>query len=250
MTGSTACASGCGRPAPGATLCTECTGQLRSALELAISIEPDLLDAVARQLRHGGSSRSAAAEPPLPYDPAASDARRKLAMALADAIYRLIGPAWPIADTTIGGMARWLLSRLAQVAGSPYAARDHDAIRRAVARCAAMLDGPPERHPAGDCEECGARLLAEPDADEAECRCGFVNEDLRSRRAGRAAAADVLGSADAISRALEHIGIRVGGGTIRQLVTRSRIIRRPDGQIAMSDVLAWVAERDSRKAGR
>lgn len=242
----------CGRPSPSAFLCDECTGQLRSALELAVSIEPDLLDAVARQLRHGGTGKSAAAEPPLPYDPAASDARRKLALALGDVIYRMIGAEnWPVADTSIGGMARWLLGHLSQVAGSPHAARDHDAIRRAVARCAAMLDGPPERHPAGDCEECGARLLAEPDADEVECsRCGFVNEELRARRAQRAADADVLGSADAISRALEHIGIRVGGGTIRQLVTRARIIRRPDGQIAMSDVLAWVAERDERKASR
>ena len=242
------CATGCGRPSPSAVICGTCTASLRATLELAASIEPDLLDAVARQLHHGRGGRTPGAEPPLPYDPVASNARHALVFAVGDAIWHLEPDAWPIADPTITGMARWLLARITDLAGSPRAARDHAAITAAVARCVMVLDAPPERHPAGDCS-CGRPLLADAHADEARCACGMVTTGIMASRAERAAAADVLGSADAISGALAGIGIRVSGGTIRQLITRGRLARRPDGQLAMSEVLAWVAERDARRAG-
>lgn len=242
------CATGCKRPSPNAIICGGCADSLRATLTMAASIEGDLLDAVARQLRHGHGKNSGS-EPPLPYDPAASDARRALAFALADAVWHLDPDRWPIAEASIGGTARWLMEHVTDLAASPRAARDYHAIRAAVDRCLKVLDAPPELHPAGDCP-CGAPLRAEPSADEARCgKCGAVTEGIAAARAQRAAEADVLGTSDVIAAALAGIGVKVAGGTIRKWVERHRLTPRPGGAIAMSDVLALVAERDARKAG-
>jgi hypothetical protein len=250
MTPSTACASGCGRPAPGATLCPACTGSLRATLQLAASIAGDLDDAIARQMRHGGSGRRTGTEPPLPIDLRASDAASELRLALAEAIHVMLPRrAWSATDHTMAGMARWLLMHLPELVRHDRAGDVHARVHDAVARCVRVLDAPPEHHPAGDCE-CGRPLLADAHADEARCACGIVTAGIQERRRARADAADVLGSADAISAALALLGITVSGGTIRQLVTRGRLARRPDGQLAMSEVLAWVAQRDERKVGR
>lgn len=240
------CATGCGRPSPSAVICGTCTASLRATLELAAAIEPDLLDAVARQLHHGSGGKTPAAEPPLPYDPAASDAAEALHRCLSGWI-SVIAMVPPPAGS-IRGMAAWLNARMQHVSHHELAADILSSVRHAVDRCVRVLDAPPERHPAGDCS-CGRPLLADAHADEARCACGEVTTGIMASRAERAAAADVLGSADAISGALAGIGIRVSGGTIRQLITRGRLARRPDGQLAMSEVLAWVAERDARRAG-
>lgn len=241
---------GCGRPAPFAPHCGECIAQLRRTLDLAATIEPDLLDAVAKQLKRGPGGGSASTEAPLPYDPAASDARRALSLELARAVYEVIGAEhWPIADTSITGMATWLADHMSDVIRHPAAAQIHMEIRDAVDNAVDVLDGPPELKPAGDCPECTAPLLAEPRADEATCRkCGTVTTGIATARAARAAAADVLGNSEDISNALAGIGIRVAAGTIRKWVERKRLTMRPGGAIAMSDVLGLVAERDRRKA--
>lgn len=92
--------------------------------------------------------------------------------------------------------------------------------------------------------------MAEPGADEATCGCGWVTRGIIAARAQRAAAADVLGTATEISDALARLGIRVSAGTIRMWgsASRARLVQRPGGVYAMSDVLALVSERDTRKA--
>lgn len=250
MTESTACATGCGRPAPGTTLCRDCVSDLRRTLELAASIEPDLLDAIAKQLRHGARGKSASAEAPLPYDPMASAAAGALRVALSAACTHTFdrgGSGWILGTITV--MAKWLIADMAKLAASRFAGQHYHEIRDGVARCVRVLEPPPELHPAGPCSACGRQLMAEPGADTAMCGCGMLNAGLIAMRAQRAAAADVLGDSEAISRALGNLGIRVSGGTIRMWVTRKRLIPRTGGQLAMSDVLALVAERDNRKIG-
>lgn len=213
---------------------------------MAASIAADLDDAVARLLVHGGRLPGGSASHPLPFDPAASDAATSLRLCLAgwtDVIATpRTGPA-----ATIPAMARWLTARINQVARHDAAPDIYAEVLDAVAMAVRVLDPPPELHPAGDCHQCGRQLMAEPGADHADCACGARVTGIRAARAQRAAAADVLGDAEAVSRALAAIGIRVSGGTIRQWVTRGRLTRRPGGVIAMSDVLALVAERDARR---
>lgn len=250
MTESTACASGCGRPAPGATLCPTCTAQLRATLELAASIEADLDDASARLLRHGSTGKNASTEAPLPIDLRAVDAAAALNVELATAIHVMLpARAWSATDHTMTGMARWLLMHMPELARHARAATIATRIREAVQRCVRVLDPPPELHPAGECEACGARLLAEAGADQAECRCGFITTGLTAARARRAAAADVLGTPGEISGALARLGIRVSDGTIRMWASRERLFARPGGKYAMSDVLALISERDQRVRG-
>jgi len=254
VTDSTACAAGCGRPAPGATLCPPCTSSLRSALQLAAAIAGDLDDAIARQLRHGGSGKSASTEAPLPVDLRASDAAATLRADLARWVrviammpYRRDDP-WP-ADT-IGAMAWWLIARIEPIRHHDHAAAIAESVHDAVAQAVRVLEPPAELHPAGWCTECGGRLLGEPDADTIECKCGHLNTGILAAKAARATAAEQLGDAEFLSRFLATIGVYVSGGTIRQWKSRGRIVERPGGLLAMSDVLAMVAERDSRKTGR
>lgn len=249
MTQSTACASGCGRPSPGATLCAACTGELRRTLELAASIEGDLDDATARLLRHGhGGGKRTDTESPLPVNLAASDAADQLRRALTACTgavaraQRLMG-AW----SSIRVMAMWLRIHVADAAALPDAEIHAEAIRDAVARAVMVLEPPPELHPAGPCGQCGEPLYAEPAANVAECRRGHVTIGLIDARARRAAAADVLGTATEIAGALARLGIRVNAGTIRMWAARERLFARPGGKYAMSDVLALIAERDQRK---
>jgi hypothetical protein len=264
------CATGCKRPSPSAIICADCTGALRAALTMAAAIEADLLDAVARQLRHGHGGRSASAEPPLPYDPAASDARRELSFALANAVYAINGHEhWPVDDTSIGGLARWLLTHMAELASYPFAARDHAAITAAVERCARVLDGPPATVYAGPCPGCGADLLAAPGAAIVKCRAVIqVTVDGRPVLCGRSA--DVRLQQDAMRAVLEDrlftaaelvsmaaaLGCPVSEHTVRSWVhrrqlapkgTRPRDHGEPSATYRFGDLLDLAARRQRVK---
>jgi hypothetical protein len=198
------CATGCGSPSPSAVICTACQDSLRATLAMAALID----------------------EQPLPYDPAASAARQSLSLALADAVYGLTGPhGWPIADTTISGMARWLLARMPQVAASPHAARDHDAIRRAAARCAMVLDGPPQRAYAGPCPACGHDVLGQPGAVFAQCEnCGQDVEVRHQQDAMKGVVADLLGTAEWCATASSALGSPVSDSAVRMWALRKRLV--------------------------
>jgi len=254
MTTAPACGS-CTKPVTDAYLCADCTRDLAIALLTAANIAPDLDDAIARLLKRGtGSGPSGSAtEAPLPVDLAASNAKDKLSLKLGVAVSGIQLPPgapgyardWPY--NTIGHMARWLAARLGRIRQHEHAPRWHHAIHRAVRDALAVIDTYPERAPAGQCEACGAQLLAELGADEVTCRCGVLTTALRATRRERAAAADVLGTATEIAGALEQLGIRVTASTIRTWASRGRLGARPGPKYAMSDVLALCAQRDSRR---
>jgi hypothetical protein len=245
----TAPACGCGRPCPDAFLCRDCASELRTVLVLAASIAADLRDAVARQLNLGPAARQPGKpEPPLPFDLHAMVARARLLGTLA---------AWAKAVagrdvSTVAGGAITLDAHLEDLRQHPDAWRAAAEIAGAVMAAVAVIDRRPDLRPAGDCEACGTALRAEPSANTAICRCGHVTTGIAQRRAERAAAADLLGTATEIAGQLAMIGVRVSAGTIRMWASRGRLSPRPGSAAlpfyAMSDVLVLVADRDSRKA--
>lgn len=263
------CATGCGSPSPSAIICGDCTTHLAAALTMAASIEPDLLDAVARQLHHGHGKNSGS-EPPLPYDPVASYARRHLAFTLTAAVYSVTGTApWPIADPTISGMARWLGQHVSELAGSLRAARDYHAIRNAVDRCVKVLDGPPSTVYAGPCPQCGTDLLAPPGAAIVKCRfvtqvtasgqpvlCGTAVEVRVQQDAMRAELEDRLFTAAQLVSMAAALGKPVSEHTIRSWVKRHQLVPKgewprdhgePSATYRFGDMLDLAARRQQVK---
>jgi len=224
-----------------ATLCSGCTRDLAILLLTAASIASDLDDAIARLLKRGSGGRRTEAEAPLPLDLAASNARQALAGCLMTWALR-IQPAPGTVLLGIPAIARWLAVHLGDLRQYPRAAAAHREIRAAVHRALAVIDRKPERAPAGQCDNCGRQLLAELGAESVTCGCGMTALALQDKRRERAAAADVLGTAAEISGALERIGIRIPRGTITSWASRGRLLPRPGGAYALSDVLALHAQ--------
>ena len=226
---------GCSRPSPGAFLCRKCTSDLQATLILAADIAGDLYDAECRQMARGDHGRPPAKpEPPLPFDPYAAVIRQNLINILAAVSMAIAGRC----ATTVAGGAIMVSEHLERLRQNPEAWNAKQQIEAAVQRAMAIIDRRPDLRPAGDCEACGQPLRAELTADTATCRCGHVTMGIAQRRADRAAEADLLGTAAEISGALAQIGIRIDPSKIRTWATRGRLIARPGGVYALSDVLA------------
>lgn len=238
----------CGQPSPDAILCRTCTGSLARSLAAAAVIGPDLDDAVARLLKRGSGGKRTGDDNPLPIDTGAMDARDQLRNCLSGWVRVLLdvhpGPPYP--PGTIASMARWLGERTALIRQAEWAAAMLADIQRHVQAAVAVIERKPELVPAGTCEACGSLLLAELGTDTVRCSCGMVTIGIAEKRAQRAAAADVLGSAGEISGALAKIGIQVPRGTITSWASRGRLAMRPGGVYAMSEVLALASERTAR----
>jgi hypothetical protein len=238
-----ACGS-CTAPVPDGYLCQGCTRDLAHTLLTAASIAPDLDDAIARLLKRGSGGKSSNPEPPLPIDMAASDAADLLRLELAVWSASVAPPDdMPPMVLRIRDLARHLARHLDGLRQHPDAGRAKRDISTAVHRALAVVDRLPERAPAGLCDNCGRQLLAELGADSVTCACGMTLLALQDRRRERAAAADVLGTAAEISGALERIGIRIPRGTITSWASRGRLVPRPGGAYALSDVLALHAQK-------
>jgi len=223
---------------------------------MAARIASDLDDAVAKLLVRGGGGRRSEAHAPLPVDMAASEAADELRTELARAVGMVIY-AWPprpsdpplIPGHPTVNAARWLLARLDDLRQHPRGGEAHRGILAAVHRAVQAVDRLPERAPAGLCDNCGRQLLAELGADSVTCACGMTALALQEKRRERAAAADVLGTAAEISGALARIGITVPRGTITSWASRGRLLPRPGGAYALSDVLALHAQAKAKVRG-
>jgi hypothetical protein len=245
----TACGS-CTAPVTDAYLCAGCTRDLAEQLLLAASIAADLDDAIAKLLKRGSGGPRSEAEAPLPIDLAASDAKADLQHRLDFWSLRTWRRSVMRAEYPPGGIvprARWLAAYLAAARQDPYAGRLLGDVRDAVSRALAVIDRQPERAPAGTCDGCGKQLLAELGADEVTCGCGALTIALQDKRRERAAAADVLGTAGEIHGALKRIGIDIPRGTITSWATRKKLLPRPGGMYALSDVLALHAQSQARR---
>ena len=226
------CATGCKRPSPSAIICAGCQASLHAALTMAADPEFDvnLLDAVARQLKHGHGGRSASAEPPLPYDPAASDAARNLRLTMAAAMGRIDYPArrqWPPGVAhTISAIASHLAERVGEIAQHPLAAEMYHDIRHAVDRCVRLLDGPPATVYAGPCPGCGADLLGVPGVPLITCRCGRPADVRLQQDAMRAVLEDRLFTAAQLVSMAAALGCPVSEYTVRSWVRRHQLVPR------------------------
>src|SRR5262249_7625962 len=157
-----ACGS-CTAPVPDGYLCSGCTRDLARLLLTAASIAPDLDDAVAKLLKRGSGARRSETETPLPYDSEAAWFRTRLRIVLVRCIKASGEPPGLRADglIQIAPGARWLITHLASLRRLPSAAELLTEVRKAVREAVAAVDQRAERAPAGQCEACGAQLLAE-----------------------------------------------------------------------------------------
>lgn len=240
-----ACGS-CTAPVSDAYLCAGCTRDLAEQLLLAASIAGDLDDAIAKLLKRGTGGPRSEAEAPLPLDLAASDARQALSGCLMTWVLRMQPPPGTVL-LGVPAMAKWLVGHRAEIRQHQDAARMLADVRARVGAAMAVIDRKPERAPAGTCDSCGRQLLAELGADEVTCGCGALTVALMAKRRERADAADVLGTAGEISGALERIGIHVPRGTITSWATRKKLLPRPGGMYALSDVLALHAQNGAKR---
>lgn len=237
----------------GASLCTGCTRDLAGLLLQAASIAPDLDDAVARLLKRGSGGRRSGDENPLPVNLYASKARGNLGTALARWTFAVLDTRpdlfglWP--PKSIGGTARWLTARLAVLRQVQDAAGLLAELRDAVRDALAVVDRKPERAPAGLCDNCGRQLLAELGADSVTCACGMTLTGVRAARQARAEAANFLGTAQEVSDMMRALGKPVPRGTITSWASRGRLLPRPGGVYALSDVLALHAQSQARVRG-
>lgn len=215
----------------------------------AASIATDLDDAVARLLRRGSGGRRSETEAPLPVDMAASDAYYALRGAVAGFV--LIANAARRQDGfpdggDLAAMGRWCAARMGILRQSAEVPPIIQSLRERLHRALAVIDRPAERAPAGQCDNCGRQLLAELGAESVTCACGMTALFLQEKRRERAAAADVLGTAAEISGALGRIGIIVPRGTITSWASRGRLVPRPGGAYALSDVLALHSQSQQK----
>jgi hypothetical protein len=157
-------------------------------------------------------------------------------------------PKWALPPGSVYGMAIWLAAHTRWIRQHPAAGELAASVRRAVDRAVAVLDAPPERHPAGWCP-CGQPLLAEPRAETATCsRCGEVSDGITEARAKRAAQADVLATATEISAVAATLGKAIPAGTIRSWASRGQLAQRPGEKYLLSEVLDLKAKSDERRA--
>jgi hypothetical protein len=244
-----ACGS-CGAPVSDASICQGCTRDLAELLLTAASIATDLDDAVARLLKRGNGGPRSDTEAPLPVDLGASEVADRLHRSLAYWARELWRPPMPWPGSRTDVLANWLAIRVGLIRKRHTAPRVLSELRATVRDALAVIDRKPERAPAGQCEACGAQLLAELGADEVTCHCGTVTFALEDKRRERAAAADVLGTAVEISAVLQTLGIHVPRGTITSWASRGRLgARGKSGMYALSDVLALHAQSQARVRG-
>lgn len=227
-TRNTACATGCTRPAPDAHLCRDCTTSLRSALTMAASIAPDLDDAIARQLRHGGSGKRSG-EQPLPVDLRASHAASMLRIVLADVTGRLAAEdgKLPYRAMGIAALARWLTGQLTRIVVRADAGGIHRDVTGAVDQAVRVLEPPPDRDYCGPCTRCGADLLSAPGAGLVAClACGQDHEVAEQIDAMVAVVRDLLGTAQWCATASTALGSPVSDSAVRMWALRDRLVPR------------------------
>jgi hypothetical protein len=270
----------CGRPVgDDGLLCGEHTSGLRRALGDVTStvdgldrlgrqpwerpdsvrgqITADLDLAETRQTRIGsgtGGRRSAASR--TVFDERAADAHARLRHALRTWCWALAGEGdEPPADPP--AMAAWLLSRLNQLRHHDAAANAHAEITGAVEHARHVIDRPRPSTFLGACE-CGATLLARPNASVVTCRdCGTAYNVAQLQAWLLDRAGDQLLTAAEIARAMSTLGEHIDVDRIYQWDKRGRLVEH--GQRGASrlyrlsdvrDLLADALQREARTATR
>ena len=258
----------CGRPAPDATICTTCAGQLARDLGDVPAYTDELDIVLTRQSRYSDQAAvagPAAAVALLPYNAAASEAGWVLRNTLVGWVRVLDegGERWPA--NTVEDMSRWLLARVDELARHEAGDQAADELGAAVGQVRRIIDRPAGRIYAGPCVRecgsegtgatlCGADLYAGPGHQAVVCGACGASYDLDERREWMLARLhDQLLTAAEVARALSALGEPVTSSMIRGYAARQRIV--PHGVDSVGrplyrvddviDVMARVAERRS-----
>jgi hypothetical protein len=176
----------CTRPVGDAFLCGGCTAQLKATLDSLPDLAAELDTTITRQAVTTQRGGPRAAEKPLPFNAAASEAAWVLRNTLS-------GWARVIAEEVLAGaenglgtingairsprkgdavttaqIALWLSAHLEQLRHHQAAGEAHDEIRGAAQAAQRAIDHPRNRHqfPVGPCPDCGAHLTAYLRRDE------------------------------------------------------------------------------------
>ncbi|MFF3671705.1 hypothetical protein [Microtetraspora malaysiensis] len=254
-------------------VCRACAaGTLRDLADVpSLTVELDC--AIARQTVFGDRAGGRSAETALPWDQRAREARHVLGSALFEWTRYLAGGVHPMAgpicrarcehqtcvyislgrpprrDAALGAMAVWLLRHQRQLLGRAAADEAVDEIREAVRLARRTIDRPPSLWYAGPCgvDGCDADLYARHGVRTIRCRQCYATHDTAAREAWLLAqAADHLGTASGISRALHAFHPDLTPSVIRSYAHRGRLIRKGRDQLGqptyrIGDVLDLLA---------
>lgn len=217
----------CGHPITDTYLCGDCHNAVRDTLTALPELVVDLELTMTRQRRFGDPVLGGAGDYGLPFNPAAAATLRDLDRELGRVVrlYRLTHTGTPPPDTA-PAMAAWLLPRLPDVIGLPWAVTLLD-VRRIADRGARIVDAPAERTYAGPCDTCGTDLYAQEGRGTVTCPDCRTMYDLATRRAWLLDVVDDrLATATEIARALTSLELPVSSERIRQWRHRDRLDER------------------------
>lgn len=247
----------CDAPLPDmAYLCSRCAAVLRSALLDVPDLVDELATTTARLGRTGSNGAASGAERPLPVDLVAGDVARGLVntvttwaryvaeqrgMPLPERLPRpgITGPACrtcghltcmvirtgrPVDPASLA--ACWLIWHAEWLRHRREVGELVDELDRAVGMARRVIDLPVPHWYAGRCA-CGADVYARPGAAVLQCRgCGTTWDAAERREWLLDLAADVLGHAEWISRAITALGQPVTAAMIRGYAHRGRLLAR------------------------
>lgn len=248
----------CGAPAPGATICRNCTQLLRTNLAAVPDVAADLTITYARKDKLGDGRLGVITrhtDPGLSFNQRASAALNHLHAVLAAEMARLASThALPAPDDTVDAMAAWLAHRIDAIRVDDQAPATVDTLDHAVARARRVIDRPPARHYLGPCDQCGTDLYARPGADVVVCVSCHQDYNVSRRRDWLLAAAEnALATPVELSHALPQLLDHAPAvGTIRSWISRGRLTphsylgRSP--LVRVGDVINLVTTQP-RKAG-
>jgi uncharacterized Zn finger protein (UPF0148 family) len=216
------CATRCGRPARGGTICPGCAHRLAGDLRQAPALIRELETTFSRQTASGRTEGGRSAETPLAYGVLAAEALRALTKALRSSARALDPLTLETGQLSAGELAAWLGHNITEVRGDEHAHTMFRRITEAMAKARVVVDRRPDRWYAGPCgfdgdgreEACSTELYAE--VGEGYIRCPTCGEqwDVAARR--RAIAATV-------AAALTSLGQEVPAATVRSWARRGKL---------------------------
>jgi hypothetical protein len=233
----------CTAPVGEAFLCGGCSAQLKATLDSIPALVDELDTTITRQAVLGVRGGPRAAEKPLPFHVAASEAAWVLRNTLGTWV-RVVDAEMPLGRPgrgleTINGpsgstgqgseigtaeIAAYLTSRLEQLRHHPAAGEAHDEIRGAVEAATRVIDRPAsDRTYIGPCT-CGTELYANPGRTTTTCRDCDTTHDVEARRESmREQLRDHLGTASYVATIATGLGVSVAPSTVRMWAKRHHL---------------------------
>lgn len=223
------CAAGCGRPAHDAPVCPACGADTAAALAEVPALSGELDVTLARQAVLSDRTDGArAAETPLPYHPAASEALGELRATLVGWTRLLAEESGlELPGDEVAAMSRWLFARSGRLRHHPAGGEAAGEITAAVGRARRVIDRPAPSTHHGVCRDCETALYGRTNAYAVVCRnCGEVN-DAAERRADMLTRLDNwLAPVPEIARLLAHLEVPVATSTMYDYAAQRRILAK------------------------